>query len=147
VVKEEKKAIEAQLNMAKKLFKAGEASLTDIHDAEAKYYNVEYRVVDAEKILYTKRKALAIIIGEDPGLLSILVDKPPLENIVPETPEEWIKIAKSENPYLRYYAIQKDLAGDEVRNRGQDWLPLSAFFKLCTNKYSGLSQDEKPLVM
>jgi len=58
VVKEEKKAIEAQLNMAKKLFKAGEASLTDIHDAEAKYYNVEYRVVDAEKISIQREKLL-----------------------------------------------------------------------------------------
>jgi len=75
------------------------------------------------------------------------VDKPPLENIVPETPEEWIKIAKSENPYLRYYAIQKDLAGDEVRKQRAGLAPTFSLFQTMYEQIQWIISRQKPLVM
>ncbi len=128
VINEEKKAFEEQLKMAKKLFEAGEGTLTDVHDAEAKLYDAQYRAVDAEKNLYAKRKNLARIIGEEPSTLSILADKPPVENIIPSDLQSWIEISRSENPYVRFFQIQKDIAEDELRKQKAQWLPSLSIF-------------------
>lgn len=128
VINEEKKAFEEQLRMAKKLLEAGEATLTDVHDAEARLYDAQYRAVDAEKNLYAKRKNLARIIGEEPSSLSVLAEKPPVESIIPSEPQSWIEIARGENPYVRFYQIQRDVAEDELRKQKAQWLPTLSIF-------------------
>lgn len=128
VIREEKKAIEAQLNLAKKLFEAGEATLTDVHDAEARLYDVVFRETEAEKLYYSKKRNLGRIIGEEPTKISVLIDKLEPENIVPSEPEGWIEIAKSENPFLKIYKIQKEVAEDELRKQKAQWLPSLSLF-------------------
>lgn len=139
VIKEEKKAIEEQLNMIKKLFSAGEATLADVHDAEAKFYDVMFREVDAEKALYAKKKALARIIGEEPDNLSILSVELPAEKLIPDELQKWIDIAKENNPVIRFYLLQKEVADDELRKQKAQWLPsvsiFSAYSKTNTRDY------------
>lgn len=139
VIKEEKKAIEEQLNMIKKLFSAGEATLADVHDAEAKLYDVLFREVEAEKNLYAKKKALARIIGEEPENLSILSEELPVEKLIPEELQKWIDISQENNPVIKFYLLQKEVADDELRKQKAQWLPslsiFSAYSKTNTRDY------------
>jgi len=139
VLDEEKRAIEAQLNMAKRLFQAGEATLTDIHDAEARYYDVEFRLADAEKNLYAKKKVLSRMIGEEPVSVATLAERPPLEQIDPQKPDDWVAIAKTESPYVGFYALQRGVAEDELKKQRAQWLPSLALvanhIKTNTNDY------------
>jgi len=147
VLDEEKRAIEAQLNMAKRLFQAGEATLTDIHDAEARYYDVEFRLADAEKNLYAKKKVLSRMIGEEPVSVATLAERPPLEQIDPQKPDDWVAIAKTESPYVGFYALQRGVAEDELKKQRAQWLPSLALvanhIKTNTNDYL---RTDTPLV-
>jgi len=145
VIKEEKKAIEEQLNMIKKLFSAGEATLADVHDAEAKLYDVLFREVDAEKNLYAKKKALARLIGEEPQNLSTLSVELPVEKLIPDELQRWIDISLENNPVIKFYLFQKEVADDELRKQKAQWLPSLSIFSGYTRTNTRDYLEVKPL--
>ena len=118
----EKKAVTEQIEQAKRMFKAGVATITDVHDAEARYDAVLSQEVEAKNNLDIKIQALKKIIGKDPDGLNVLKEEIPLSMPEPETLDGWIEIAKQHQPVLKSYAYQIDYQQRELeKNKGQYW--------------------------
>lgn len=145
VLEEEKKAYEAQLEMVKKLFQAGETTLTDVHDAEARLYDVLFRITEAQKLFYSKKRNLARIIGQEPDKLASLSEKLDEVKLIPDSVEGWIEIAKSENPFIRFYLIQRDISESELRKQKSQWLPSLSLFSGYTRTNTRDFLEVKPL--
>ncbi len=114
VLQEEKKAFFEQLQMVKKLFSAGEATLTDIHDAEARYSDILFKIVTAEKELYSAKNRLSRLIGETPSELAVLSEKAEFKEIEPSEVEDWKRYAKEKSPVIKYYLQAKEVSEKEV---------------------------------
>lgn len=114
VLQEERKAIFEQLQMVKKLYSAGEATLTDVNDAEARYSDVLFRIVSAEKELYSAKNNLARLIGETPENLATLSEEVEFKEIEPLRVEDWIENAKKNSPVIKYYLRAKEAAEKEI---------------------------------
>lgn len=114
VVREQEKALSRQVTMARRYFEAGEGTVGDVHDTEARYADVVYQLTDAEKLLTTTRNALELLIGRPPGTLRRL--GPGLDPMPPEPPsvESWVEAARTGNPALRYYRLGVEVAQDEI---------------------------------
>lgn len=114
VVQEQEKALSRQLIMARRHFEAGEGTLTDVHDAEARYADIVYQLSDAEKLLATSRSDLELLIGRPPEELLRLgasLDPTPPH---PATIKEWLDAAREESPVVRYYRLGVEVAQDEI---------------------------------
>ena len=116
----EKKAVSEQLEQAKRMFRAGVATITDVHDAEARYDSILSKEVENKYNLEIKIQALKRIVGIEPDGLSFLKEDTPLRVPEPESLEGWIEIAKKHNPILKSYAYNVDYYKEELRkNKGQ----------------------------
>jgi len=118
----EKKAVMEQREQAKKMFQAGVATLTDVHDAEARYDSVLAKEIEARNDLDIKMQALKRIVGIEPGVLNFL--KEDISLSVPETErlEEWIGKAKQYHPVLKEYANRIAYQEAELKKtKGQHW--------------------------
>ena len=119
----EKKAVSEQLEQAKRMFQAGVATITDVHDAEARYDSILSREVENKYNLEIKIQALKKIVGIEPDGLSFLREDTPLRVPEPESLEGWIEIAKKHNPILKSYAYNVDNDKEELRKNKAQHLP------------------------
>lgn len=121
----EKTAIIEQREQAKRSYQAGVATITDVHDAEARYDSVLAREIDAKNDLDIKMQALKRIVGIEPGVLNPLKERVSLGVPEPDSLEAWIEKAKKNHPALKSYAYQIDLQEAELKkNKGQNWPSL-----------------------
>jgi TolC family type I secretion outer membrane protein len=128
VTKDEIKTYREQLEMVKRLFNAGEATIADMNDAEARLSDAIYRGVDVEKNLYTKKQELARLIGEEPSNVAILPEDLSPEELTPADVNEWIAMAKENSPVVKFYSLQKDVSDYELKKQRAQRLPsLNAF--------------------
>ncbi|MEO0145050.1 MAG: TolC family outer membrane protein [candidate division WOR-3 bacterium] len=127
ILEEEKKAIFEQVKMIKKLLDAGEATLTDLYDAEAKYSNIQFRIIEAEKNFFIAKNNLRRIVGEEINFLAKLDESIVFYELEPSTIEDWIAIAKENNNLIKYYSISKDVANFEVKKQISERLPKVSF--------------------
>lgn len=127
VLEEEKKALHELVKMIKRLLDAGEATLTDLHDAEAKYSNAQFRLIEAEKNFYTAKNNLKRIIGEDINYLARLNEVIEMKELEPSKIDEWITIAKENSNLIRYYNLSKEVADFELKKQTSERLPKVNF--------------------
>lgn len=114
VVRDQEKTLAEQVVMARRYFEAGEASLTDVHDAEAREADIRYQRVDAEKLVTLTRNTLDSLIGRPSGALFRL--GPQWKPSPPDPPsvEAWLDMARAQSPVLKYYRLGVDVADDEI---------------------------------
>lgn len=114
VIQDQEKTLAEQVIMARRYFEAGEASLTDVHDAEAREADIRYQRVDAEKLVTLTRNTLNALIGRPSGALFRL--GPHWKPSAPDPPsvEAWLETARTHSPLLRYYQVGIDVAEDEI---------------------------------
>jgi TolC family type I secretion outer membrane protein len=118
----EKKTVAEQIEQARRMFQAGAGTITDVHNAQARYDAVLAQEIEAKNQLDMKKRALKKILGEEPGSLNVLRDDLPLEAPVPATLADWIEIAKEHHPLLKSYAYQVQYQERELeKNKGQHW--------------------------
>jgi outer membrane protein len=125
LVDAEKKAVGEQREQAKRMFQCGVATITDVHDAEARYDSVLAQEIEAKNDLDVKMQALKKIVGIEPGVLSPLREDAPLG--VPESDnlEDWIDKTRKNHPILKSYAHQIAYQEAELKkNKGQHWPSL-----------------------
>ncbi|SEM59788.1 outer membrane protein [Syntrophus gentianae] len=121
----EKKAVLEQCEQAKRMFEAGVATITDVHDAEARYDSVRAREIEARSNRDVKMLALKKMVGIDPQGLNFLMEDIPLGIPEPQRLESWIEKAKENHPLLKAYAYQISYQEAELRkNEGQHWPSL-----------------------
>ena len=90
-------AISEQLASAKRNFEVGTATITDTHEAQARYDLVIAQEFAGQSDLQVKRSALQQIIGKEAGDLAMLKTGIKLEGPKPERIEDWVSSAEQQN--------------------------------------------------
>lgn len=113
-VRANKAAISQQLESAKKNFEVGTATITDTHEAQARFDLALAQEIAAESDLEVKRSALQAIIGKHPGLLA-----PPRKDLDLRPPEPfdmtaWVEAAEKNSVSVQLQQAATEIAAREV---------------------------------
>lgn len=120
VLKEEEMAYRKNREAIERLYKAGEATLTDLYDSETKLSEVLYRISIAERDFHVSRSNMLRLLGYDlttPLDLAALREDVSLPDLTPDDFNYWITLAKRENPLIKYYHFNKDIAYREIQRQ------------------------------
>jgi len=133
----QKTAIAQQLEQAKRNFEVGTATITDTHEAQARYDLIIAQEIAAQSALEIKRRGLQQLVNADPGQLSALGQNLKLEPPQPASVDQWVEDARRSNPQLAIAQAGAELADKEVdRNRGGH-LPTIDIVANYNNSYTG----------
>jgi outer membrane protein len=115
----QKTAIAQQLEQAKRNFEVGTATITDTHEAQARYDLIVAQELAAQSTLEVKRRALQQLTNTATGELAPLGKGLKLDPPTPASVEQWVADAQNGNPQLAMAKAGAELADKEVdRNRG-----------------------------
>jgi outer membrane protein len=124
----QKSAIAQQLAQAKKAFQVGTATITDTHEAQARYDLTTAQELAARNELELRRRALALITGR--GAPALLPLGNAFELKIPDsaTIEQWVDLAVRGNLQVRILVSAVTLATQEIdRNRAAHYPTIDAF--------------------
>lgn len=115
----QKIAIAEQLEQAKRNFEVGTATITDTHEAQARFDLVTSQEIAATSDLEIRRQSLQIITGKAPGTLKPVSDKLALAPLEPDDISRWIEKTREKNLQIAIALATFEIAGREVdRNIG-----------------------------
>lgn len=128
LVETQKKAINEQLEQAKRNFEVGVSTIVDTHEAQARYDLVFSQEIAAENALEIARRTLQGLINrfphdlQDTSLEKIIAD--PLLSPEGEM-EDWVQVAQENNFSLKIQKIAYELSEQEIRrNKAQHYPTL-----------------------
>jgi outer membrane protein len=133
----QKTAIGQQLAQAKRNFEVGNATITDTHEAQARYDLVTSQEIAARADVEVKNRALEQLIGRTAPALA-----PPAKNFTPSPPapnamEPWVERARANGLAVRIAQENLNFQSQDVtRNRGAHYPTVDAFASL-TDSGSG----------
>ncbi len=133
----QKTAIEQQLAQAKRNFEVGNATITDTHEAQARYDLVTAQEIAARNDLEVKNRALEQLIGRAAPVLAVLGPRfsplPP----DPQSMDKWVEQARTIGLQVRVAEENLKFSSQEVqRNRGAHHPTVDAFASV-TDSASG----------
>ena len=109
LVRAQKAATSEQLAQARRNFEVGTATITDTHEAQARFDLINAQEIAAQNDLENKRRALQLITGKDYKDLRPLRPEVKLAPPVPNNMESWVELAEKYS-----YPVQVAEAGSEV---------------------------------
>lgn len=114
----QKVAISEQLASAKRNFEVGTSTITDTHEAQARYDLATAQEFAAQSDLQVKRSALQQIIGKETGELATLKAGVKLNSPQPAAVNEWVSSAEKQNFNVVASEVAVEVAKREIeRNR------------------------------
>lgn len=117
-IQAQKSAITEQLASAKRNFEVGTATITDTHEAQARFDLTMAQEIAAQNDLEVKRNALAQITGQLPAELAGLKTGVKLSAPEPAKPEEWVSGAQANNFGVTLQQLAVEIARRDItRNR------------------------------
>jgi outer membrane protein len=117
-LKAQETAITEQLASAKRNFEVGTATITDTHEAQARYDLALAQEIAAQNDLEIKRTALQQIIGKAPAELATLRPGVTLTAPAPVQINEWVGSAEQQNYTVIGQQLALEIAQHEIsRNR------------------------------
>ena len=126
-IQAQKSAITEQLASAKRNFEVGTATITDTHEAQARYDLTSAQEIAATNDLEIKRNALAVVIGKTPNELNQLSPGIKLSTPEPANVDKWVENAASGNVGVVAQKLAVDIAKLEIsRNRAGHYPSLDA---------------------
>jgi len=115
----QKAAIAEQLAQAKRNFEVGTATITDQHDAQARYDLTVSQEIAAQSDLEIKKRVVEQLIGKPAPVLALLGKRFVLSQPVPGAMAPWVADAEQSNLQIRINEAGLTFARQEVtRNRG-----------------------------
>jgi outer membrane protein len=108
LVRAQKAAISEQLAQAKRNFEVGTATITDTHEAQARYDLIVAQEIAAQNDLENKRRALQQITGKEYAELRPLRADVKLAAPMPNDMQSWVQLAEKQN----YLVLQAEAAGE-----------------------------------
>ncbi|MDD5058971.1 MAG: TolC family outer membrane protein [Sideroxydans sp.] len=115
----QKSAIAQQLEQAKRNFEVGTATITDTHEAQARYDLIVAQELVAANNLEVKQRTLQQLVNSEVKELNVLGAAFKLETPVPSDAQKWVTDAQTGNYQIMLAQAAYDLADQEVaRNRG-----------------------------
>jgi outer membrane protein len=109
-----KTAIAQQLESAKKNFEVGTATITDTHEAQARYDLAVAQEIAAESDFEVKQHALQAIIGKMPGNLATTRKDAELTMPQPNDMNQWVAAAEKDSITVQVQQAIADIAAREV---------------------------------
>ena len=126
-IQAQKSAITEQLASAKRNFEVGTATITDTHEAQARYDLTLAQEIAATNDLEVKRNALAVVIGKTPSELNQLSPGVKLSTPEPANVDKWVENAATGNVGVVAQKLAVDIAKLEIsRNRAGHYPSLDA---------------------
>lgn len=107
-------AITQQLELAKKSFEVGTSTITDTHEAQARYDLAVAQEIAAESDLEVKRRALQAILGKEAGALAALRKNAELSPPQPSDMNQWVAAAEKDSISVQVQQAITDIAAREV---------------------------------
>jgi outer membrane protein len=113
-VQANKTAIGQQLESAKTNFEVGTATITDTHEAQARYDLASAQEIAAESDLEVKRRTLQAIVGDEPGPLAPTRKDVALSPPQPSDMAQWVSAAEKDSISVQIQQAAADIAAREV---------------------------------
>lgn len=113
-VQANKQAIAQQLELAKKSFEVGTATITDTHEAQARFDLASAQEIAAESDLEVRQRALQAIVGQEPGALAQLRKTAELTQPQPSNMNEWVSAAETGSLNVQVQQYNATIAAREV---------------------------------
>jgi outer membrane protein len=113
-VRANKAAIAQQLESAKKNFEVGTATITDSHEAQARYDLAQAQEIAAESDLEVRQHALAAIIGKPAGPLATTRKDAALTAPQPNDMSQWVAAAEKDSIAVQVQQAAADIAAREM---------------------------------
>jgi outer membrane protein len=110
----ERKAVERQLELAKKRFEVGLSAITDVQEAQARYDLTVAQMIEAEQALVTAQVAVSEITGAADSHIVPLKDEIPLLGPNPDSVNDWLKSASEKSFEIRLASAQMRAARENV---------------------------------
>jgi outer membrane protein len=124
----QKTAIGQQLEQAKRNFEVGTATVTDTHEAQARYDLTTAQEIAARNDLELRRRALEQLLARSAPPLAPLGASFTLESPRPARMDEWVKRAQASNLQVGIAASALEFSTHEIaRNRAAHMPTLDAF--------------------
>jgi outer membrane protein len=111
LVQAQKRAIGEQLAQAKRNFEVGTATITDTHEAQARFDITSAQEIVAQNDLDTKKRALQQVTGKEYAALKPLRSNVKLSPPNPASMQTWVDIAEKQS-----YPVQIQEAATEIAN-------------------------------
>ncbi len=134
----QKTAIAEQLEQAKRNFEVGSATITDTHEAQARYDLTVAQEIAAQNNLEIKKRALQQLVNAMPQDLRHLGKEFRLEAPQPADMEKWVDDAQSNSLQLAIAQAGAEIAEKEVaRNRGGHYPTVDLVANYSNNQSTG----------
>lgn len=122
-IRAQKLAITEQLESAKRNFEVGTATITDTHEAQARFDLTIAQEITAQNDLEVKRNAFAVVTGLVPPELRSLRPKVQLSSPEPSSMEKWVQSAEVGNFAVIAQGLLSEIAKLEIRRNRAGHLP------------------------
>lgn len=121
------KAVEQQLDLAKRNFEVGTSTVTDVYEAKSRFDLSRAQRISALNDLEVKTAEIERILGEAPTKLSVL--RKDIELPAPQSIELtiWLSNAKNQHPLVRIQQAARDAAEKEISKNSAAHLPTLDF--------------------
>lgn len=119
----QKTAITQQLESAKRNFEVGTSTITDTHEAQARYDLAVATEIAAQNDLTVKRQVLQTLIGKDPEMLKVLRPGAQIGRPQPDDILKWVDSAESGNLTVAQAQAAYEIADQEVARQRAGHLP------------------------
>ncbi len=123
LIEAQKAAITKQLEQAKANFEVGTATITDVHEAQARFDLLIAQDIAARNDLEVRKRAIQSIIGQMPGALASAKESLAVAIPAPQDMEKWVEMAEQKNPQLIYQQKALTLATQEIERTHAGHLP------------------------
>jgi outer membrane protein len=119
----EKESISKQLTLARRNFAVGNATLVDVHEAQARYDIAAAQQITATNFLEVRKEALRVLTGNEPGTLTRLETKLDLQGPEPANMNQWVEISVNGNQRIKSQQEAVVIARQEVEKSRGGHLP------------------------
>jgi outer membrane protein len=117
VSRAQKVAIAEQLESAKRNFEVGTATITDTHEAQARYDLTSAQEIAADNDLTVKRQVLRSVIGKEPEGLKNIKPGVQLARPQPDDISKWVEMAETGSASVQIYQALFEIATREVEKQ------------------------------
>src|SRR6185436_6349699 len=128
LVRAQREAISEQLAQAKRNFEVGTATITDTHEAQARYDLNGATEIAAQNDLESKRRALQLLTGREPGELKPLRADIRLTPPNPNDMQTWVEIADKQSYQVQIAEAANEVAALEAKRNTAAHLPTLDFY-------------------
>jgi outer membrane protein len=144
LVRAQKEAISEQLAQAKRNFEVGTATITDTHEAQARYDLIGAQEIVAQNDLESKRRTLQLLTGREPGELKPLRADVKLTPPNPPDMQAWVELAEKQSYPVQVQEALAEVAALEARRNSAAHLPTLDF--VATHGQTGASATTETAV-